>query len=210
VIEQTRQAVSAGVDVIQVRERDLEARQLVALVASVVQVTRGSRTKVVVNDRVDVALAAGADGVHLRGDSLDVRQVRAIAPSPFIVGRSVHSVAEARAAGPVDYLIAGTAWPTQSHLAEWRVLGLEGLKAVSSAVEVPVIAIGGISPERFAAIAATGAAGVAGIGLFMGPTGGCRAQRLHGLALRFRAAFAGVTFRGGPLEGAERPKDTDD
>ncbi len=207
VVDQAREAVTAGIDVIQVRERDLEGRPLVALVTSVVQVTRGSTTKVVVNDRLDVALAAGADGVHLRADSLEASHVRAIAPSPFLVGRSVHSIGEAQTAGPVDYLIAGTAWPTRSHPAEWRVLGAAGLQAVISAVHLPVIAIGGIGPEHFAAVAATGAAGVAGIGLFMRTAGGCRAQPLHELVREFRAAFAGVTFRRGHGETAVEPKD---
>jgi len=98
VVEQARLAVQGGVDVIQIRERDLEGRELALLTAAVLAVTRGSSTKILVNDRVDVALAAGADGVHLRADSLDAQRVRSIVPASFIVGRSVHSVDEAQTA----------------------------------------------------------------------------------------------------------------
>jgi thiamine-phosphate pyrophosphorylase len=189
-IEQARSAVSSGVGMIQVRERDLEARALTALVTSVMRVTRDSSTKVVVNERLDVALAAGADGVHLRGDSLHARHVRSMAPARFLIGRSVHSAAEAQAAGPVDYLVAGAVWATGSHPPDWPVLGVDGLQAIVRCAQVPVVAIGGVVPDRFPHIAAAGAAGVAGIGLFMGNAGSCRAQPLHAVAQRFLAAFA--------------------
>ena len=97
-LDQVRLAVHAGVDLIQVRERDLEAASLADLVSSILAVTRGSRTRVVVNDRLDVAIATGADGVHLRHDSIAVAAARTLAPSPFLVGRSVHDGGEARAA----------------------------------------------------------------------------------------------------------------
>jgi thiamine-phosphate pyrophosphorylase len=189
VVDQARHAVAAGVDVIQIRERDLEARELASLVTSVVEVARGSSTRVVVNDRVDVALATGAHGVHLRGDSLDAQHVRAVAPPGFIVGRSVHSLEQAQSAGPVDYLTAGTIWPTRSHPADWPLLGLAGLEAITRAMQVPVVAIGGVAPDRFADIAAVGAAGVAGIRLFMPGDDGCRARALGEVVQRFRAAF---------------------
>jgi thiamine-phosphate pyrophosphorylase len=189
VLEQARHAVGAGVDVMQIRERDLDAGELASLVTSVVEVARGSSTRVVVNDRVDVALATGATGVHLRGDSLDAQHVRAIAPPGFIIGRSVHSLEEARSAGPIDYLTAGTIWRTRSHPADWPLLGLAGLEAITRAVQVPVVAIGGVETDRFADIAAAGAAGVAGIRLFMAGDNGCRAQALGDVVQRFRAAF---------------------
>ena len=79
-LAQARRAVDAGVDLIQVRERDLEAASLAALVADIVAIARGTPTRVVVNDRLDVALACGADGVHLRGDSIPVEAARRLAP----------------------------------------------------------------------------------------------------------------------------------
>jgi thiamine-phosphate pyrophosphorylase len=166
-IDQAKWAVASNVDLIQVRERDLETAELATLVSDLVRVSRGSGTRVVVNDRVDVALACGADGVHLRHDSVRAEAVRAISPGGFLVGRSVHSLAEAEGAGPVDYLIAGTVFPTVSKPSATPMLGLDGLAEVVQAVAVPVLAIGGITRERLDEVAATGAAGAAGIGLFI-------------------------------------------
>ena len=166
-IDQAKWAVTSNVDLIQVRERDLETADLARLVSDLVRVTRGSGTRVVVNDRLDVALACGADGVHLRHDSVRAETVRTIAPAGFLVGRSVHGLAEAQGAGPVDYLIAGTVFPTPSKPAATPILGLDGLADVVQAVAVPVLAIGGITRERLDEVAATGAAGAAGIGLFI-------------------------------------------
>lgn len=163
-------AVDAGVDVVQLRERDLEARELAAIVAAAVARSAGSGTRVVVNDRVDVAIACGAAGVHLRGDSLPAARVRGIAPPGFIVGRSVHSVADAIEQAPfVDYLIAGTVWATPSKPADAPLLGVDGLAAIARAVAVPVLGIGGVTIERAAMLAGAGAAGAAAIGLFQPP-----------------------------------------
>lgn len=171
-IEQARHAIDAGIDVLQIRERDLEAGELARLCADFLALTRGRRSRIVVNDRVDVALACCAHGVHLRADSMLPTVVRAMAPPGFLIGRSVHSVedAESVAAG-ADYLIAGTVWTTTSKpgLGGSQLLGLEGLSRIVSCVRVPVLAIGGISVDRMAAVAKSGAAGVAAIGLFMGP-----------------------------------------
>jgi thiamine-phosphate pyrophosphorylase len=166
-VDQAKWATKSKVDLIQVRERDLETADLATLVSDFVRVSRGSGTRVVVNDRVDVALACGADGVHLRHDSVPAGTLRKIVPAGFLVGRSVHRVAEATAAGPVDYLIAGSVFPTPSKPAATPLLGLDGLAEIVQAVAVPVLAIGGISPERLDEVAATGAAGIAGIGLFI-------------------------------------------
>jgi thiamine-phosphate diphosphorylase len=161
-----RRAIGAGVDLVQVRERDLEAAALADLVASILAAARGTPARVVVNDRLDVALACGADGVHLRADSIAVADARRIAPPGFLVGRSVHSIAEAQSARDADYLIAGAVYPTPSKPPSTAWLGVDGLRAIVRAVSVPVLAIGGITPENSADVAAAGAAGVAAIGLF--------------------------------------------
>ncbi len=171
-VEQARWAADAGIDWLQIRERDLEAAPLCALAAEIVEVTRGSATRVVVNDRVDIAIAANAAGVHLRGDSVPCTAVRAIAPAPFAIGRSVHGPEEARTAGSgADYLIAGTTFGTRSKPDRTELLGVDGLRAIVTTVPQPVLAIGGITLDRIADVARCGAAGIAAIGLFLGERG---------------------------------------
>ena len=107
-VERVSWAARAGVHLVQVRERDLEGRALTALVAGCVAAVRGTRARIVVNDRVDVAVAAGAHGVHLRADSMAAARVRTMVPPGFLVGRSVHGLDEAREAdeaGGLDYLL---------------------------------------------------------------------------------------------------------
>jgi thiamine-phosphate pyrophosphorylase len=159
-------AIAAGVDLIQIRERDLDARPLLALVTAVVADARGTKTSVVINDRLDVAIVSGAHGVHLRADSIAVADARALAPRGFLVGRSVHSVREAQDAAGADYLIAGTVFPSPSKPGLSTLLGLEGLRTIVSACSAPVLAIGGITSDRIPEIVAAGAVGYAAIGLF--------------------------------------------
>jgi thiamine monophosphate synthase len=182
-------AVRAGVDVIQVREPDLPDGQLVSLVREIVAVAAGTKTRVLVNDRADIAIAAGAAGVHLRGDSASASRVAAFAalaasaasaeaaapkapkpPGGFLIGRSVHSLAEvdaAVAAGGCDYLLFGTVFPSDGKPEGHPVAGLEALREVCARSPLPVIAIGGINEERAAEVRAAGAAGFAAVGMFM-------------------------------------------
>jgi thiamine-phosphate pyrophosphorylase len=191
---QVRHAVDAGVDLVQVRESDLEAGALVSLVGQLLAIASGTPTRIVVNDRIDVALASGADGVHLRGDSIPVGAARQLAPAGFLIGRSVHRVEEAIAAADADYLIAGTVFPSASKGAGAPLLGVEGLKAVARSVERPVLAIGGISDDRLGVVASAGAAGFAAIGWFMAQGdsqagGSCRAVPLRQIVERARSRF---------------------
>jgi thiamine-phosphate diphosphorylase len=189
-LQQAAQAVSAGIDGIILRERDLEARALTDLARELVTLSRGSRTRVIVSDRADVALAAGADGVHLRGDSFAAGEVRRLMPRPCVIGRSVHGVGEAMAAGDVDYLIAGTVWQSESKPGADPLLGIDGFSVVARSVRVPVLAIGGVTIERVPVIADAGGAGVAAIGLFMDPASSrCRATALQTIAQEARARF---------------------
>lgn len=193
ILRQVTWAREAGVNLIQLREPDLEARALTGLAVRAVAATRGSKTRLLVNDRLDVALAAGADGVHLRGDSIPVADVRRLAPRPFLVGRSVHSAPEAISVathGDVDYLIFGSVFGTSSKPAGHPVAGVAALASVVGAVGVPVFAIGGLSRETSPEVARTGAAGLAGIGLFMGEAGAaCRAVPLLDTVAAVRRAF---------------------
>ena len=159
-------AARAGVDLIQVREPWLGAGDLYRLVRALLPVVRGSGTRLVVNDRLDVALSAGADGVHLKGESIEPSQARRLAPADFLIGLSVHSVDEAQRAEGADYLVAGTVWPTPSKIEGHPRIGVDGLRAIVRATPRPVLAIGGVTEARFADVAATGAAGIAAISLF--------------------------------------------
>ncbi|HEY7293339.1 MAG TPA: thiamine phosphate synthase [Vicinamibacterales bacterium] len=163
-LTQAARAVEAGVDLIQVRERDLDAAALVSLTRSICDLARGSATSVVVNDRIDVALAVDADGVHLRGDSIPTAAARTLMPPPVKIGRSIHSASEAGDAA--DYLIAGSVFPTASKAADTRWLGVDGLRTITSRAKSPVLAVGGLTLDRLHEIAGAGAAGIAAIGLF--------------------------------------------
>jgi thiamine-phosphate pyrophosphorylase len=166
-IAQIAGAVAGGVDLIQLREDDLEAGALLRLARRIVREVPGAGERLIINDRFDVALAAGARGVHLKESSIDTSTVRRLAPAPFVIGRSVHGPEQLVAHRCADYLIAGTVLSTPSKPGG-RLLGLEGLKAVvQEAGEQPVLAIGGLSHSVARPVAATGAAGIAAVGLFI-------------------------------------------
>jgi thiamine-phosphate pyrophosphorylase len=183
-------AIEAGVDLIQLRERDLDAALLRDLSRRVAARARGTATRVLINDRADVAEAAGADGVHLRADGPPAARVRAL-HAGWVIGRSVHGVEEARGASE-DYLLFGTVFASHSKPTGWVVGGLDGLREVVAASPVPVLGIGGIDPARARACAGAGAAGVAGISVFL-PEGRAAGSLGVTRALEaLRAAFASV------------------
>jgi thiamine-phosphate pyrophosphorylase len=161
-------AARAGVHLIQIRERDLDAATLADVTGECLAAVRGTPARVVVNDRLDVALAAGADGVHLRADSMDAARVRRLVPRGFIIGRSIHTLEEAIAASSgaaLDYLIFGNVFETGSKPG-LAPAGLERLARVTAATTIPVLAVGGMSLARMEAVARAGACGVAAIGIF--------------------------------------------
>ena len=167
-VRRIESAARAGVHLIQIRQRNIEALALTRLVERARRAVAGTAARVLVNDRVDVALAAGAHGVHLRGESMAAVRVRSIAPAGFVIGRSVHAVDEAVAAerhGGLDYLLFGTVFATESK-PDVAPAGLERLAAVCASVGLPVLAIGGITMSSLASVARAGAAGFAAIGLF--------------------------------------------
>lgn len=170
---QLDEALAAGIDLIQVRERDLDAATLCALTARLAG-RAPAKTRVIVNDRADVARAARAAGVHLRADGPSISRVRALGLAGWTVGRSAHTADEVDRAGEADYLIFGTVFVSRSKGAGAPVSGVEALRAAAARTPVPVLAIGGITPDRVAACRDAGAAGVAAIGVFlpMGRTAG--------------------------------------
>jgi thiamine-phosphate pyrophosphorylase len=176
-VTQARCAIHAGIDVIQLRERDLEAGALLVLAQQLVALSRGTATRIIVNDRADVALAAGAHGVHLPARSFAVNAARRLARRGFLIGRSVHDPLELGDAAGADYMIAGTVWPTASKSEGRHWLDAEGLAALAGRATVPVLAIGGVTMDRLPAVARSGAAGLAAIGFFIGDATdeGCQA-----------------------------------
>lgn len=191
IVEVAARASAAGIDIIQIREPRLPERALLTATRRVLGAVDRSRTAVLVNDRSDIALAAGADGVHLRADGVGAARVRGLAPAGFLIGRSVHSVEEARAAEAeraTDYLIFGTVFPSGSKSADHPIAGVDALRHVCSAVSLPVLAIGGITDHRAAEAVEAGAAGIAAIGLFADAARG-DARALGELVQRLRHAF---------------------
>ena len=154
-------AVAEGVELIQVREKDLAGAELLDLVCRVRDLAVGSSTKVLVNGRLDIALAAGIDGVHLPSDGLPAAKVR-----PFVrtLGVSTHSVDEAVRAERegADYIVFGPVFETPGKSA----VGMDSLRRVVSSVKIPVLAIGGVTAENTGSIIEAGAAGIAAIRLF--------------------------------------------
>jgi thiamine-phosphate pyrophosphorylase len=159
------ECLAAGVPAVQVREKDLAAADLAALCRRLRPLTQARNALLIVNDRVDVALATGADAVQRTGASLAVDDIRAIAGARLRIGASVHSVedavdAEARGA---DWLVFGPVYDTPSKRRYGAPQGLDALAKVSGGVRLPVIAIGGITPARVSEVRAAGAYGVAAI-----------------------------------------------
>jgi thiamine-phosphate pyrophosphorylase len=177
------------VDLVQVRECGLDDASLLALTEGIRDALGGTEARVLVNDRVDVALAAAVAGVHLPASAVACGRIRAIVPDSFLVGRSVHSVGEALAAaadGACDYLVFGTVFESQSKPAGHPIAGVDALAEVCAAVSIPVLAIGGITAERVPDIARAGAAGLAAIGLFAAG----EEQALRNTVGQIRLAFA--------------------
>jgi thiamine-phosphate pyrophosphorylase len=163
-------AARGGAHLIQIRQPGVDALTLTRIAERALLAARGTSARVLINDRVDVALAVGAHGVHLRGDSMPAARVRAIAPPGFLVGRSIRSAADARQTmdACLDYLIFGTVFATGSKPGV-APSGVAALADVARAVPIPVLAIGGITSAALSEVARAGASGFAAIGMFDDP-----------------------------------------
>jgi thiamine-phosphate pyrophosphorylase len=154
-------AIRSGIEIIQVREKDLDARELYELVCRVRDAASGTATKILVNDRLDIALAANLDGVHLPANGLPASRVR---PLVRVMGCSTHTLEEAQDAehAGADFVIFGPVFETPGK----NPVGLDALREVCAAVGIPVLAIGGITLENTNEVIAAGASGIAAIRLF--------------------------------------------
>src|SRR5437660_2704584 len=168
ILHQVSAAVAAGIQLIQLREKNLTARVLFELTERVMAIVRGTATKVLVNDRADIAAGAGADGVHLTVRSLEADVVRKMFGPRFLIGVSTHSRVEARRARDVgaDFVVFGPVFPTRSKKEYGLPLGIGKLSAVAhDLAPFPVLAIGGVSNDNAGEYLPAGASGVAAITL---------------------------------------------
>lgn len=166
---QLDEAIEAGVDLIQLREGDLSGQDLLDLAARVGARVRQTQTRVLVNDRADVALTIPEVGLHLKSDGPPVSLVRPLAGADRLIGRSTHDPVNKGLVDGADFLVFGTVFPSASKPPGAPAAGVEALRRACAAVTVPVLAIGGITPERVAECRHGGAAGLAAIGIFLPP-----------------------------------------
>ena len=177
--EKVAQAVSGGVNMVQLRERDLLTVALYSLATRLREATKG-KALLTINDRVDLSLAVGADAVHLPEKGLPVKAARRLAGRKMLVGRSVHSVeaAEEAEADGADYLTVGTIFETRSHPGE-APAGTGLVKDIRARVGIPILAIGGINPRTVVEVIRAGADGAAVISAILGaPDAEAAAKRL--------------------------------
>lgn len=163
ILDVIRVAVEEKVSLVQIREKALSARLLIVLATRAAEITRGSATRLLVNGRADIAIAAGADGVHLAADSIAVEVVRKNFPKKFIVGVSTHSLEEAAKASEADadFAVFGPVFETPG---KGQPKGIEMLSEVCDRLPAfPVLALGGIDAGNVAEILEAGAAGFAAI-----------------------------------------------
>ncbi|MDP9112675.1 MAG: thiamine phosphate synthase [Acidobacteriota bacterium] len=160
--------LAEGIEWIQIREKDLSPRELFDLTALALALPNPGQTKILVNSRVDVALAAGANGVHLPGGSPVPRRWRACSPQGFLIGVSCHALDEVRTAEQegADYVVFGPVFAPLSKLTRLEPRGMDALAKAARAVRIPVLALGGITRENAQDCMRAGAAGVAAISLY--------------------------------------------
>ncbi len=182
-------ALDGGVDWVQLRDKSASAAAMFSQASRLQTVARQHGARLSINDRLDVALAVNADGVHLAGQSLPVAEAVRLAQGRLQVGRSVHALDEALAAAKdgADYLTFGHVFPTTTH-PSLPPRGIEQLRAIVHAVDIPVIAIGGITTENLPDVLATGCAGVAVISAILNDPDPSRA------ASRLRQAIDGSSY----------------
>ena len=164
------ECLEAGLRAVQLREKDLDVREMLDLAATLRETTRRHGARLILNDRADVAMAVGADGVQRTHTSLPVAALRSVVGKDSLIGASVHALDDAREAtrDGADFLVFGPIYDTPSKRRYGAPQGLPALAHVAASVACPVIAVGGITPERVNAVLEAGAAGVAVITAILG------------------------------------------
>lgn len=172
------EALKGGVKAVQLREKDLGARELFELALSMRRVTKDYGAKLFINDRVDIAMAVKADGVHLGQNCFSARDVRKLF-AKGIIGVSTHSLKEARRAGDegADFITLGPIFHTSSKASYGEPLGIEIIKKVKAEIKMPVFAIGGIQNNNIKCVMNAGADGVAIISAIIGAKDAGKAAR---------------------------------
>ena len=155
-------ALDGGVTCLQLREKEASAGEILTLARTLLPLCRARRVPLLINDRVDIALAAGADGVHLGQDDLPLPEARTLLGPDRILGATAHTVDEALRAQAegADYLGVGAMFPTGTKT-DTVPTSADTLKAICAAVSIPVVAIGGVNAENLPTLAGTGIAGAA-------------------------------------------------
>lgn len=163
IVDVVAAALRGGIRAVQLRERDASTREVVALGRALRERTRQYDAALLVNDRIDVALACDADGVHLPGHSFTVAEARRVLGAQRMIGVSTHAPGEAAAAlaAGADFAVLGPIYETPSKQAYGAPLGIDAIAAAAAATSGPVLAIGGVDAERIAAVRRAGAAGAA-------------------------------------------------
>lgn len=161
------QASLSGIDIIQVREKDLSAKDLANFISILTNLVKN--TIILVNDRLDIALSCGASGVHLPSNSFSPKDVRKIAGNDFFISISTHSIEEAKTAEDqgANAILFSPIFDTPSKRAYGKPLGLDLLKEATSKIKTPIVALGGINKENAQSVLECGASGLAAIRLFI-------------------------------------------
>ncbi len=184
-------AIRGGATVVQLREKEASTRAMIELGQALLEITRAAGIPLIVNDRVDVALAIGAEGVHVGQDDMPAAMARRLIGPDRILGVSARTVEEAIQAqrDGADYLGAGDVFGTPTKPDAGAPIGVEGLARIARAVSIPVVAIGGVTPRNASAAIEAGAVGVAVISAVVGaPDPEAAARRLREVVEAHRSA----------------------